>query len=30
VRAYMGTSLIKKMPLPTPYGRPMPRALWWS
>ena len=27
--AYRGTSLIRKRHPLGPYGRPMPRALWW-
>jgi len=28
--AYRGTSLIRNSPPLGPYGRPMPRALWWA
>ena len=27
---YRGTSLIRNCPSLGPYGRPLPRALWWS
>ena len=30
VRVYRGTSLIRKSADLAPYGRAMPRALWWS
>ena len=29
-KGYRGTSLIRNRPIPGPYSRPMPRALWWS